>query len=492
MDHGTVISTPEGPSTRRFSFVIDRDNMVKRGQFVQLKMGSGQLIGRVSDVRKTNRYFGNPESVQNVTKPIDESYPTWEWECLVADAVAMGVWTGGGFQDSLFPPSPGAKVSEPDPAILKQFFGLDEKGLHMGNMLNHELEVKLSPTRLLQKHMAILAQSGAGKSFLAGGLIEELLDRPEGLGQIAIIVIDTHGEYISFADDHGYAAKTRVFPLPEMMIGMHNLTSQQLEGYARLSGPQARELEKIMSGMKGSYGPADLLERIKSSQDTKAQTKDILLSVVEGLAKTGLFGASDSPMPEDLARQGGLSIVDMSETIDLRKKQIVVSYLAKRLFDARRKGLIPPFLLLLEEAHQYVPEKVSREHALSRGIIQTIAREGRKFNAALCLISQRPVQLSTTVLSQCNTQVILRVTNPYDLKHIGESSEGITKDVLDRISSLQVGTGLVVGEAVNFPLFVKIRQRRSKESEKGLPMEKAAIAFRQQAEQRKEDAKQFM
>jgi len=491
---GTVISTIDGPTTRRFSFVINPGKIIHRGQFVQLSVEGGQLIGRVSDIKKTNRYFLNPESVKNVesNQPMVESYPTWEWEYLVADAIALGVWTGNGFKDSTFPPSPGAKVTEPDSEILNKFFGLDSSGLHIGNLMHHNLPVKLNMTRLLQKHLAILALSGAGKSFLASGILEELLDRPEEQGQIAAIVIDTHGEYTSFADDPNYSNKTKVFPLSDIRIALPKLSPHQIGALTGLSGAQLRELAKIMRDMKGSYSMSELVRSVESKEDMPPKTKDILISELEGLASTGLFGAYDYPQLGELASSGQLSVVDMSETIDMKKKQIVVYYLAKRLFDSRRAGTIPPFLLLLEEAHQYVPEKVKKENALSRGIVQTIAREGRKFNASLCLISQRPVQLSTTVLSQCNTNIILRVTNPYDLKHIGESSEGITRDVLDQISSLQVGTGLIVGEAVNFPLFVKIRKRRSKESEKGLPLERAALEFRKMQKQKKEDVKQFM
>ena len=187
-----------------------------------------------------------------------------------------------------------------------------------------------------------------------------------------------------------------------------------------------------------------------------------------------------------------LTIIDLSETISRKRKQMIVAYLSKKLFEKRRQGRTPPFLLVLEEAHQYVPEKARAEHAISSGIIQTIAREGRKFHASLCLISQRPIQLSTTVLSQCNTHVIMRVTNPYDLKHIGESSEGITREVENQISGLRVGTALIVGEAVNFPIFVKVRKRNSRESEKGLPLEKAASEYAVAEEQRKKDAKSFM
>ncbi|MCK5301528.1 MAG: ATP-binding protein, partial [Candidatus Thorarchaeota archaeon] len=91
--------------------------------------------------------------------------------------------------------------------------------------------------------------------------------------------------------------------------------------------------------------------------------------------------------------------------------------------------------------------------------IETIAREGRKFFAMLCLISQRPVKLSTTVLSQCTNQAILRCTNPYDLEHIGRSSEGIDRQSLETITTLEVGEALFVGETVSVPTFVKVRKR---------------------------------
>jgi DNA helicase HerA-like ATPase len=70
------------------------------------------------------------------------------------------------------------------------------------------------------------------------------------------------------------------------------------------------------------------------------------------------------------------------------------------------------------------------------------------------------VKLSTTVLSQCSNQAILRCTNPYDLDHIGKSSEGIDRPSLDAITTLEIGESLFVGETVSVPTFVKIRQRK--------------------------------
>lgn len=498
-EYGTVISTFEGPSTRRFSFLVNPGRKVHRGQFIQIETGGGKLIGRIADILKTNRYYMRPESVKEFEKsgkPMGEIFPVAEWEYLVAEVRALGVLADGMFREASFPVSPGDSVLEPEDKVLERFFGLDPEGLHLGRVPYHDVDVRLDMTRLFQKHLAILALSGGGKSYLAAVLIEELLKRKPEEGQLATLIIDPHGEYSSFAEDEGYSAKTRVFPSSEIRIGVSNLSIYHLCRFMpRLSPVQVRELDKVARELrkaKRGYSLSDLIEAVEAKEEMKSPVRDVLVSVLTELAMTGIFGASDYPPLEELARLGGLSVVDLSEEIGIRKKQIIVAYLAGKLFEARRNGIIPPFLLVLEEAHQFAPEAAAKEQAISKPIITQIAREGRKFHASLCLISQRPKYLATTALAQCNTHFILRINNPYDLKHIEESSEGITSDVVKRISSLRVGSGLLAGEAVNFPLFIEIRKRVSKESRKGMPLQKASIEWHKRMVKDKKDAKSFM
>ncbi|MCK4713987.1 MAG: DUF87 domain-containing protein, partial [Candidatus Aenigmarchaeota archaeon] len=388
--------------TRKFSFVINIGVMVRRGQFIQLRTEEGELIGRVSDVYKTNRYFMRPESVkeyQSSGNSMEDIFPVSDWEYLVADVNALGVYKNPGFSDSLFPPSPGSRVLEPDPDVLTSFFGLDRSGLHMGTIPHHDIDASINFTRMLQKHVAILAISGAGKSYLTSVLMEEILSRKPEQGQIATIILDTHGEYTSFARDTAFSSRTRIFPVNDIQIGLSNLSPYQLgEFVPNLSSVQLRELMKLTRGMKQkAYGISDLMDLVEGSDDIKTSTKDVLISVLDDLRRSGLFGMSDSPSLDELVRQGGLSVIDLSETTNLRKKQTIVAYLSRKLFNARKNGIIPPCLLVVEEAHQFIPEQASREHAISRGILTTIAREGRKFHISLCLISQRPIQLATTV-----------------------------------------------------------------------------------------------
>ncbi|MHA1473344.1 MAG: ATP-binding protein [Promethearchaeota archaeon] len=163
----------------------------------------------------------------------------------------------------------------------------------------------------------------------------------------------------------------------------------------------------------------------------------------------------------NFVKQGEISIFNLQNEVSIRKKQIIVDYICTRLFYLRRMDKVPPFLLIIEESHQFCPE-AAHSKAISKRIIETIAREGRKFMACLCLISQRPKKLSTTALSQTNSKLILNIKNPYDLKHLMDSSEAITKEFVNMISSLGVGEMLLMGNVVNYPIFVDIRERKFK------------------------------
>ena len=497
---GTVISSERGPSSSEFWFVISENKgmPVRKGQFIQLQTPEGLLLARVDEIIKTNRYYTHAESVSEYERsgrPLIEQFPIDRWEYLIGKATSLGVYINREQRRVSFPPSPGDKVFPADKSILIDFFGLDnDSGINIGKVEFHDLEAKINLTRLFQKHLAILAISGAGKSYLTSILIEELLDRPKELGQPAVIVVDPHGEYLGFAEDGNYITKTKVWNRNNISIATSYLSSSGIaELIPQISWVQRRELTPIIKELKEkkhSYSFADLIKAVEDS-NINPKTRYALLSWLNDLYSTYLFKTVDSPSIEELALPGQLSILDLSDIIRIKEKQIIVTYFARRLFNARRSGKIPPFILIIEEAHQFAPEGTSTAEAISRGVIEQIAREGRKFGACLVLISQRPIKLSTTALSQCNTHIILRVTNPYDLQHIAESSEGITRDVEKMIPGLKVGEALIVGEAVNYPLLVKVRKRKSKKSDKGIKLENAIVKFQNEVNKNKEDLDAF-
>ncbi|HZX33842.1 MAG TPA: DUF87 domain-containing protein [archaeon] len=343
-------------------------------------------------------------------------------------------------------------------------------------------------------------------SYLVSVLLEELLERKKEDGRLAVIVMDAHGEYSSFAEPpmdskhKDFSSKTRFVKASEIKIGVPKLSTGALSAILpELSPAQKRDLAKVIeqlnAEMKSGLGPFDFAavkSEIVKDNDMKDATKQVLLGLVLSLEQLRLFAKTDNPSINDLVRPGQLTVIDLSDVIEMRKKQIIVAYFASKLFNERRRLRVPPFCMVLEESHQFAPEKVSRAGAISRGIIETIAREGRKFGASVCLISQRPAGLSTTALSQCNTHIILRVTNPYDLDHIKQTSEGIDQRTLDMITSLRTGEAIIVGEAVNYPVFLKVRKRLSQESRHEKTLEKAALEFEEAKEEARKDIEDLL
>ncbi len=100
--------------------------------------------------------------------------------------------------------------------------------------------------------------------------------------------------------------------------------------------------------------------------------------------------------------------------------------------------------------------------------MRTVASEGRKFGFGLLVVSQRPAKIDKNVLSQCGTQIILKVTNPNDLKAIGNSVEGLTTTSLDEIQRLPIGVALAASPELPIPLFVEVRPRETDDGGKNV------------------------
>ncbi|MBS3069861.1 ATP-binding protein [Candidatus Micrarchaeota archaeon] len=497
---GTVISTYDGPTTVLFSFVVASKN-VRKGQFVQVSSSEGAVVGSVSEITRANRYFESAESVAEYERssPMSANFPTTDWEYIIANVRVHGMFREGLMVRSTFPVAPGTKVHSADEGMLKKFLQFDEEGLMLGNLANHSLEARVNMNRLLQKHLAILAMSGSGKSYLASVLIEELMERKKEKGRMGIVIVDSHGEYTGFRNSQ-YGRNVSVVDCKKMRIPLRKIAPALLFSWIPdASSQQKRELEKIMMELKkeseqshAGYGLSELVEKINASENLDKKSKPALLGWVGEIRSLRLVGKEEYPKISELVKPANACVLDLSGIDGEKKKQVIVSYVARKLLSLRKKEKIAPFVLMLEEAHNYAPEKMTRRVALAKGAIETIAREGRKFGASLCLISQRPVHLSVTALSQCNTNIILRVTNPNDVKRIGESCEGIDDAMLASITTLRVGEAMLVGEAVGSPVFIKVRKKKSSWIPRGQDLEEIARKFEDAQEKKKTEVEAFL
>jgi len=178
-------------------------------------------------------------------------------------------------------------------------------------------------------------------------------------------------------------------------------------------------------------------------------------------------------------QEGRASIIDM-KGVNPDLQAMIVSKLCTDIFDARKLNTVPPCMLVIEEAHNFCPEK-GFERTVSTDILRTIASEGRKFGLGLMVVSQRPARVDKNILSQCNTQIIMKVTNPNDLKAISKGLEGIGSDVEDDIKSLAPGVAMIVSTYIERPILVDIRTRKSKHGGASVPVVKDPLDETQRA-----------
>ena len=146
------------------------------------------------------------------------------------------------------------------------------------------------------------------------------------------------------------------------------------------------------------------------------------------------------------------------EDIEDRLAKTIVKIYSKLLFNFT-KGLNVrasiPFHIVLEESHRYV-QNDNDVFLLGYNIFERIAKEGRKFGLLLNLISQRPVELSETVISQCTNFLIFKMTHPRDLEYIKKMLPNISAEIMEKQKILQPGTCVAFGKAFKIPMIVKM------------------------------------
>ena len=187
------------------------------------------------------------------------------------------------------------------------------------------------------------------------------------------------------------------------------------------------------------------VEDLKNHEREPAQFVDRLL----GIAREGTSYRK--------VRQ--ICIIDLNDASD-EIVELASAVVARLIFDRMRRAAPRnkmPVHLILEEAHRYISERPSR-FAIDAGItFQRIAKEGRKYGAFLMVASQRPSELSKTVLSQCNNFIIHRIQNPDDFSQIKQMTPFISETVLQRLPSLPKQYALIFGSAVKIPTTFRVR-----------------------------------
>ncbi|HII39045.1 TPA: ATP-binding protein [Candidatus Micrarchaeota archaeon] len=373
---------------------------------------------------------------------------------------------------------PGAVLWKADSKFIKRVLALSkpENGLYLGLLDGYpDLPIELDLHKITTKHLAVLAQSGSGKSYTVAVLLEELLER-----KVPLVVIDPHGEYASLREPNdeprdsramqkfGVSPKTYsnaveysvAFGENKLFLNGFNLKSQEIAALlpSKLNSSQVGVLYEAIKSLKKRLSSYSLDDVVREVEAQEGSAKWAIASALQELVDADVFGA---PTPlNELVKEGQASVINLKGA-SLETQQSVVARLLTDLFQARKFSRIPPFFLVIEEAHNFAPERSFGEVASSR-VVRTLASEGRKFGLGLCIVSQRPARVDKNVLSQCNTQVVLKMTNPNDIRAVSASMESFDETMDSEIRGLAVGTAIVSGEGADGSLCVEVRPRRSR------------------------------
>ncbi|MET1102309.1 MAG: ATP-binding protein [Pyrodictiaceae archaeon] len=468
--------------------------------------------------------------LRNIALPKDS-------DSVVAYAKILGYkWKGRIYFPRRAPPI-GTPVYYATDSMLYELFSISEKRrLHIGYLITRPSVKAYLDLEGIKRHVAIIAATGAGKTWASVVLIEELLKKGA-----TIIVLDPHGEYtamqrtacrlgpeycnsvkvVKTKKDHegeiqykisttsmsaeelasvaGVPSKaTRIRSLiagaKELAEILAKLTRREewlsLKGIIRilLSAIDAADKTRV-SNQRYEYFAGELLKRlnmdkiilkeIEEAEKPRIERsilriwlplrKDVepgydALRYMEELRSLGVYGVKTIPITS-LLSPATVTVINLSGLRTEVQDHVVYNVLS-RLFNARLRHLrglggevYPyPVLVVLEEAHRFIPPKSVRQ-TRTREIASIIASEGRKFGVYLTAITQRPSRIDPDILSQLQGQIVLRIVNPKDQDAIRDASEQISQDLLDNLPGLNTGEAVVVGPITPLPLMVRIRDR---------------------------------
>lgn len=411
---------------------------------------------------------------------------------LDLDLLGEGTRTGLGSTDFEFRrgvstyPLPGQFVYIATAAELSRIYSIpDEPSIPVGTITQTaNLPLHLRIDELLGKHFAVLGTTGSGKSCAVAGLVHSIAG---GYQHGHIIVLDLHNEYKTCFGELGVSFDPTTLCLPHWLLTLEETFDLFVGKTEFVATSQMNILKDALIAARQAFKeyPPDFevtpdtpipytlkalmghIEKNKPEQASKQESHLKILNKIKVLqsdSRLRFLVTEDGDVSDNLtdivstilrAPTAGkpISIVDLSG-VPSDVLDVVVSVLSRLIFsfavwspaDQRM-----PVLIICEEAHRYVPRGGGAAFSAAREGLERIAKEGRKYGVGLGLISQRPAELSETVLSQCNSIIALRIANEADQAFVKRAFPDSTRNMVDALSSLRTQEALIVGEAVAVP-----------------------------------------
>ena len=374
--------------------------------------------------------------------------------------------------------------------------------------------------KFFQRHAALLGSTGSGKSWT----VATILEKAAKLESSNLIVFDLHGEYrqlsyakhlripgpedlgkkkkdllylpywllnseemqAMFIDRSEFTAHNQVMAFQDAVIDekkafLTNLGKDTILAAFTIDSPVPFELNNVIKTMKDLneemiegarglkqgtfYGQfSRLLTRIKSKLSDKRY--GFIFQAPKEEHRYESMSEIASNLMDFSEKKTQIKIIDFSE-VPSDILPIIIGLVARMIYQIQfwtDRDKRHPLVFVCDEAHLYLPKKEGQNPIEKRAIesFEKIAKEGRKYGVALFIISQRPSDVSDTILSQCNNVISLRLTNSEDQNTVKRLMPESLESMMDTLPVMDIGEGMVVGDAVLLPSRIKFNQPSQK------------------------------
>lgn len=447
------------------------------GTYVLIPVGKLLAVGIVSGFKKGDIYEG---------EKIVQRY--------LMSVTLIGTLKKGKFESgvSILPTADMVVYLLEDKDLRAAFSTFQKFNFSLGQLSLFESErAYLDPNKFFGKHLAVLGSSGSGKSCTVSSILQKVVGFPD----TNIVILDIHNEYKAafpdgcqhfdiaalelpywlmnfdemvemFIEPRDENATTQISVLQDLVFAAKKAKNPRLANFITVDSPVYFDMNEVRAKMQfldtektsGKEGPyfgklsrflISLTSRLNDPRYAFMFKPKVCVETdsAKGLL-TMIFG---------LDGKSKITIMDMS-AIPFDIVNTIVALIARIAFDfnfwnPNRREL--PILLVFEEAHNYLSTS-GKGSTAARLTVERIAKEGRKYGVSCMIVSQRPSEISETILSQCNNFVILRLLNPVDQSYIRRLVPDTFSGLDAVIPTLRQGESIILGDSAPMPMRVQI------------------------------------
>jgi len=445
--------------------------MPQVGEYVTIEYDGKTILGMIESLVRgnvsLNNEIYNPDTVAKIREIEGQNF-----------YIKGSVKILGDVNDNLriprTPAPPGTEIKKAPSEILKDIFDIDNS-LELGHLINQdEVKVGIDINKMVSRHLAILAMTGAGKSNTVSVIIDGLLENNG-----CMLIFDMHSEYIDAKFTNGEVNVIKPMINPNFMEfneikNLANIPNNAAiqERYFRKAFNEAKK--RLNDRISESIDFIELLDMILNEMYESAENSNEKNKIMDVLNKIEDLNIKYDRLLNinvgDILGQikpGKANVLDLGQ-VDENTAEVLVAHILRKSLRSRKdfvkngneNALSYPVFFVVEEAHILAPQNRNVD---SKYWITRVAREGRKFGLGLCLVSQSPKSVDSETLSQANNMIILRLVEPKDQRHVQSASESLSEDLVNQLPSLNIGEALVLGLMTKIPTLVKIDEFKGRQ-----------------------------